>query len=156
MQNKKKIKKYLETYSHIWDVNGQYDIVMELISDSVYGIDFSTHPIYQIFFRGGDDFFPAIIPITKAKLDECPIYDFDLGDNDGERIQYIGNFKTFIKELLEETEKDLIDDNVSEDYSQFMSKKAYLKDIKHAKRELESFSDIVLPIEIENLWGGIL
>ncbi len=101
-----KITSFLEKFDIFQDIAEfdpplpTMDISMDWINEAdYYGVNFSTHPVLQLFFCGASNYFPAIVPIGSTPLEKCPIFIFDLQDND-EPTRYIGNFKTYITQLF--------------------------------------------------------
>lgn len=109
---------------------------MDLAGDFIdekyyYGWDFSNkQKIYQIFFTGADNYFPAIANCSDAaKMDQYPVYVFDLAS--GGELTYVGNFKHYMTKILKEFIKK---SDHAEHYSE----------AKQALKDLNVFSDKII------------
>lgn len=117
MKMKKNIEKQMETYlgDHqplFWDI-ADLDPplpVMDPVGDYItrepenyYGCDFSgDQNVFQLFFTGASNYFPAIHKKGGERLDEAPVYLFDLQAWDGSRVENLHlNFKGYILRLLD-------------------------------------------------------
>ena len=83
------------------------DAVASYIDDNpkdFFGCDFSgDRNVFQIFFTGASDYFPAIHRKKGEKLDEQPVYIFDVADLDesGQVESLHMNFKQYILATLD-------------------------------------------------------
>ena len=86
-----------------YEINGGYDVILSMINEydyETYKVDFSRHPVTQIFFTGTHDYFPAVVYIKDVPFDQCPIYMFDFEEG---LPQFMGNLKTYLTELISNT-----------------------------------------------------
>lgn len=133
------IENYLNEYEELWHEISKYDslypcgdVAMNIINEKdYYGFNFSKHrKVYEIFFAGSNNFFPAICNVINEKIiDQYPIYIFDLASDNNS--SYVGNFKYFITELLK--------DHISKSKS-----KKYIKIAKEALCDANVFSNNVI------------
>ena len=155
MLNEKKMSKFIDKYSHIFGIGqGCMDPDLSLINDAdYYGIDFSKQNVYQLFFTGSNNFFYGIVKLGD-RLDNCPIYLFDLAIASDSKPKFLGNFRTFIGHLLDEissfinndaiNDNDSIltfDNNIYDENLLEMSIEDMNRDIRKAKKDLKQFSD---------------
>lgn len=133
------ISAYLEDHETLWQIIDEYepclplmDLSMELINeDNYYGYDFTGEKqVYQLFFTGSSNYFPGIYCTGTNKLDECPIFIFDLPVPN---IEYIGNFKLYMTTVL----KDFLKKKVKNKHNKYQS------EAEEALNELDIFSDKV-------------
>lgn len=131
------MEEYLEKYELLWGEIDQHDpplpcmdLAMNLIDEcDYYGLDFrGEKKVYMLFFTGQSNYFPGINVRKGEAIDESPIYIFDIASF--EKPELIGNFKTYIKTLL-----DNFIANSGDEQSDF------LIDAKQALLELDQFSN---------------
>lgn len=77
------------------------DICGDIVSDiNYYGCDFSQEKqVIKIFFTGTSNYFPGIWIKENQRIDECPIYIFDLASSE-DSFEPVGNLKTYLTTLL--------------------------------------------------------
>lgn len=136
-----KINEYLEKYQDLWWRINEHDLPLscmdsacEMISENnYYGVDFrGDKRVYQMFFLGSSDYFPAIWigDGSPDDLDKYPCYHLDLS-TDTNKFEPIGNFKMYFTKLLDYYE-EVCDQNEEEEEDE---------DVEDARRDLEDFSD---------------
>lgn len=139
------ISAFLEEYQDLWWVIDQndppypcMDVVAEFINDkNCGGYDFTgKYDVFQIFFLGQSDYFPAICNIKDVnKADMYPVYEIE---TEGGRLTYVGNFRKYVRTILKYClEKD---DLECED----CDLKEVRKWLKDAYKESEKFSKDVI------------
>jgi hypothetical protein len=77
------------------------DIVATYINNSNhYGCDFTgKYDVFQIFFLGQSNYFPAICNIVdENKADKYPVYIINISND--EQLTYVGNFRKYIRTIL--------------------------------------------------------
>jgi hypothetical protein len=100
-----------------------------------YGVDFSgDQKVYEIFFTGTSDYFPAIWSGTDDEeiIDQMPVYIFDLSNSDRSVEKPIGNFRNYIEHIL----NNFLDVYKIQD--------EYMKDAIMYKKQIQVFSTNVI------------
>ena len=108
-----KIQDFLETYQELWwdiaESDTSYpvnDIWFEKCDDSnFYGTDLSgKNAVYPIFFSGSSNYFAAIWVKDEdtENIEKYPVYIFDLPSFNSEKLESVGNFKKFIRLVIDE------------------------------------------------------
>jgi hypothetical protein len=134
-----KMRTFLDEYEYIWQELDDHehngipcmDFTVDIIDGAnYYGGDFSgKQKVCRLFFTGQDNYFAAIWIGNDdiEKLDEYPIYVFDMGDPNTQIIKSEGNFKKCIEKLIDEFGR--------------IHTKNKKKLIKQIKEQLNNFSD---------------
>ena len=138
------INEYLYNYEDLWREVAQHepelpimDPAMDMIDEpDYYGYDFTgDKSVYMLFFTGQSNYFPGIHVKKGDKIDQSPIYIFDLQSD--QKPLLIGNFKTYMKKLLD----DFISNYHLDGQNSQQSYIDYFAMAKQALLELEQFSD---------------
>jgi hypothetical protein len=107
------------------------DVTCNIIdSDDNYSVDFSgKQKMFELFFTGSDDFFPAIWfdENDLDNIEKYPIYIIDCSDYEIE-TEPIGNFRYYIEKILDDFIRDYDKDDI------------YLQMAKEGKQKLDQFS----------------
>ncbi len=148
-----KILEYLEDYQDLWwqiccwDLELPVgDVVGDIMDESNhFGVDFSgEQSIIYLFHTGSSEYFPGIWIGCKncsKKIDEMPIYVIDVTSEE-KTIKSVGNFKTYMKSVLNDALVSLYIQNEEIEFIEYFSDIHSIRlECDAALLDLEKFSD---------------